>query len=415
MAAQQKQQNRLNDAKLRSLKPRERPYEKADGNGLFVEVLPAGTIAWRYRYWLHGRREKVSFGTWPATSLKAARLAHLEARAAVERGESPAKAKKDRKAAARAELSNQTLVSKFVEVFVQDKVRPVRKNPVQVERYIELDILPELGDQPMGSVTATDAWKVIDRLRHRGAEQAAIQVHGIMKRMFRYAVARNVIPYSPIEAIRSKEVGLAGARDRVLSKDELGEALRRVYESGRDRAHKLAFHLLAITMTRRSELVHARWDDIDLEAKEWRIPAERSKNGIAHIVYLSSQAATMFEDLRSLAGKSEWVFPMRKDPRRPIAVSTLNASMTYVDWGKIPAFVLHDLRRTAATHLHEMNYSSEVVHAALNHKRSGVRGIYNRAQYAEQRRQMLQHWADVVEGLRQDASKIVLFQNPKAA
>jgi integrase len=106
---------------------------------------------------------------------------------------------------------------------------------------------------------------------------------------------------------------------------------------------------------------------------------------------------------------------MRKDPRRPIAVSTLNASMTYVDWGKIPAFVLHDLRRTAATHLHEMNYSSEVVHAALNHKRSGVRGIYNRAQYAEQRRQMLQHWADVVEQLRQDASKIVLFQNPKAA
>lgn len=410
-----KQQNKLSDAKLRALKPREKAYEVADGGGLIADVLPAGTIAWRYRYWLNGRREKVSFGTWPATSLKAARLAFLEAKAAVERGESPAAAKKARKAAARADLSAQITVDEFAKVFVRDKVKPVRKDPEQVERYIRLDINPELGSVPIRDVTPSHAWRVVDRLRHRGAEQAAIHVHGILKRMFRYAVARAVIPYSPIEGIRSKDVGLAKARDRVLSKDELGEVLRRMYESGRDRAHKLALHVLAITMVRRGELVRARWEHVKFDLREWHIPKENSKTSVPHIVYLSTQAATMFEDLQSLAGSSEWVLPMRKDPRRPIAESTLNGSLTYVDWGAMPPFTLHDLRRTASTHLHEMDFASDVIEAALNHQIPGIRGIYNRARYAEQRKKMLQQWADIVDGLRQDASKIVLFQRPNVA
>jgi integrase len=409
------QRNGLTDARLKALKPRDTTYEVTDGHGLYIEVLAQGTKAWRYRYWLNGRREKVSLGTWPATGLKAARLAHLEARALVERGESPAAAKKARKAAARAELSEQITVKEFAEVFVRDKVKPVRKDPEQVERYIRLDIVPALGSCSMRAVTPSEVWKVIDRLRQRGAEQAAIQVHGILKRMFRYAVSRNVISYSVIEGIRSKDVGLARARDRVLSKDEIGEVMRRTYESGRDRAHKLAVHLLLITMVRRGELVQARWDDVKLAKDEWHVPKENSKTGVPHIIYLSTQAELMFEELHSLAGGAAWVFPMRKDPRRPMAESTLNKSLTYVDWGNIPAFTLHDLRRTASTHLHEMEYASDVVEVALNHKIPGIRGVYNRARYAEQRKRMLQHWADVVDGLRQDAGKITLFQRPKAA
>lgn len=415
MTRKPRQRNGLTDARLKALKSRETSYEVADGFGLYVEVLPKGTKAWRYRYWLNGRREKVSLGTWPATSLKTARLAHLEARALVERGESPRAAKKARKAAARAELSGQVTVEEFAKVFVRDKVRPVRKDPEQVERYIRLDIVPELGSHPMRGVTQKEVWIVIDRLRHRGSEQAAIQVHGILKRMFRYAVARNVVPYSAIENVRSKDVGLAKSRDRVLSKDEIGEVLRRMYESGRDRAHKLAVHLLLITMVRRGELIRARWDDLKLDIGEWHIPKENNKTGVPHIVYLSSQARLMFEELQSLAGGSEWVFPMRKDPKRPIAEPTLNTTLTYVDWGKIPRFTLHDLRRTASTHLHEMEYASDVIEVALAHKIPGIRGVYNRARYADQRKKMLQHWADIVETLRQDASKIILFQAPKAA
>jgi integrase len=168
-------------------------------------------------------------------------------------------------------------------------------------------------------------------------------------------------------------------------------------------------------MVRRGELVRARWDDIKLEAGEWHIPKENSKTGVPHIVYLSTQARLIFEELQVLAGSSPWVFPMRKNPRRPTCESTLNSSLAYVDWGEIPEFTLHDLRRTASTHLHEMEYASDVIEVALNHKIGGVRGVYNRARYAEQRRKMLQHWADVVDGLRQDASKIVLFRRSQAA
>lgn len=405
----------LTEAKLKTLKPRQKPYEVADSHGLYVEVMPSGTRAWRYRYRLNGRREKLSFGTWPATSLKDARIAHLAARGAVERGESPATAKRERRRKARAEWSESVSVKEFSEVFLRDQVLPVRKDPEQVKRYLRLDIEPELGARAIRDVTAADLWRVIDRLRARGAAQAAIQVHGILKRLFRYAVARGVIPYSPVEAIRSKEVGLARSRDRVLSSDEIGEVLRRMYESGRDLSHKLAVHLLLITMVRRGELVGARWEHIDFEKGEWHIPKEGSKTGVPHVVYLSTQAREMFEQLRSLAGGSPWVLPMRKDPRRSIVECTLNYSMTYVSWGEIPHFTLHDLRRTASTHLHEMEYPSDVVEVALNHRIPGVRGIYNRARYAEQRRKMLQHWADVVDGLRRDAAKIQLFRKARAA
>jgi integrase len=98
-----------------------------------------------------------------------------------------------------------------------------------------------------------------------------------------------------------------------------------------------------------------------------------------------------------------------------MAEATLNKSLTYVDWGTIPSFTLHDLRRTASTHLHEMEFASDVIEAALNHRIPGIRGIYNRARYAEPRKRMLQQWADIVEGLRRDASKIVLFKRPEAA
>jgi len=139
---------------------------------------------------------------------------------------------------------------------------------------------------------------------------------------------------------------------------------------------------------------------VDFEQAEWHIPAEHSKTGKPHIVFLSRQAIALFRELRALAGGSELVMPGRGSLTKPFAHNAINTALkTALQGQDIPAFTIHDLRRTASTLLHENGWPSDMVEKALNHTIGGVRGVYNRAEYAPQRREMLQFWADTIEQL----------------
>ena len=152
----------------------------------------------------------------------------------------------------------------------------------------------------------------------------------------------------------------------------------------------------------------ARWQHLDLEQGEWHIPAEHSKTGKPHIVFLSRQAVALFRELRALSGGSELVMPGRGSLTRPFAHNAINTALkTALQGQDIPAFTIHDLRRTASTLLHENGWPSDVVEKALNHTIGGVRGVYNRAEYAPQRREMLQFWADTIERLMTTGQVVV--------
>jgi integrase len=151
------------------------------------------------------------------------------------------------------------------------------------------------------------------------------------------------------------------------------------------RAHKMALHLLIVCMVRKSELIEAKWDELDLEDGEWAIPGERMNKEKPHLVHLSRQAVAMFEELRGLASGSEWVFPSTHKRTQPIAHSTLNVAVRALDVD-VRDFVIHDFRRTASTHLHEAGFNSDWIEKCLAHETKGIRGVYNRAQYADQRR-----------------------------
>jgi integrase len=190
------------------------------------------------------------------------------------------------------------------------------------------------------------------------------------------------------------------ARERFLSPQEIRLFLRTVYHSNIRRQFKLSLHLLLITMTRKSELRLARWDHVDFDAGEWAITVENSKTGKPHIVYLSTQAKRLFEELKQLAGRSEYVLPGRGVIDRPFAHNAINKAMFQATQSlDVPHFTIHDLRRTSSTLLHENDWSSDVIEKAMNHNVGGVRGVYNRAQYADQRRKMLQDWANYVDTL----------------
>ena len=403
----------LTDTALRALKARGKPYQVADGGGLVIEVMPGGAKVWRLRYRLAGKPEKLTIGKYPAVSLAKARLRREEARVMLAEGRSPAGAAQAAKRALRDPGPGGNTLAEFARYWLAEVAEKANKNPRNVRRYVETDIVPGLGGKRLEDVTPADVLTLCDRIKKRGADQSALQVRNILKRIYAYAIARLRAEFNPAAALEARYIATAKSRDRALTKDEIGKLLRSVYGSSMRRAHKLAIHLLLLTMVRKADLIGAKWEHVNLDAGTWEIP--ETKTGKPHIVYLSRQVRELFSELRELACGSPYVLPSRSRLQEPIAHSTLNVAIRALGV-EIADFVLHDFRRSASTHLHEAGFPADVVEKALAHTIGGVRGIYNRAEYAEQRRAMLQQWADMVESwLNAKGAEVVTLGIARAA
>jgi integrase len=432
----------LTDTKLRKLKPREQTFSESDGGGLFIEVTSSGKKGWGLRYRLAGKQEKARLGEYPAYSLAEARAWREDCAALVKRGLSPMALKRgdpipnDAKPEARemaqtflrnwcwqavekvrakeAEAKAADTVEAFAWRWYAEVAEPGNSNPRNIKRVLEKDVIPAIGAKQVAEVTVTDVLAITDRIKARGADQMALQTRNVMKRLFAYAIAREKATFNPAAAVEAKFIATARSRDVALTPDEIGRLLRAIYQSSMKRAHKLALHLLILCMVRKSELIEARWEEIDFDKAEWAIPGERMKKDKPHLVPLSRQAVAMFEELKGLASGSEWVFPSRGSLNKPIAHSTLNVAVRALEFD-VRDFVIHDFRRTASTHLHEAGFNSDWIEKCLAHETKGIRGVYNRAQYADQRREMLQWWADFVDSQIQDGrGKVIIGPFGKA-
>jgi len=400
---------KLSDTSIRALKPKAQRYERADERGLFIEVLPSAEKTWRYRYRLNGRREKVTIGPYPEVSLSDARKRRFEFAQMVERGESPARTKQRQKTAARTARTVRELGQAFCAEIVDKKYR----RPVDAKRYFTRDIYPAIGSILVKDVMPEDVLTVIERIMHRGSDRAARTARGLLKRMFDYAIHRRAVLSNPVAEVAPAVTGKASERQRTLSTIELREFLTALDKAEDTPTLKVALNLILLTMVRKGELTHARWEHVNLDAAEWLVPAENSKTSQPHTVYLSSQALALFRELKNLAGDAQWVLPGR-DGRKPISAHTLNVMLYRHNNFGLKSFVIHDLRRTASTLLHEAGFQSDVIEKALNHTIKGVRGVYNRAEYADQRRKMLQWWADHVDAV-QSGAKVVIGRFGRAA
>lgn len=384
----------LTDSAIRALKSKSARYVVTDERGLILEIHPTGNMAWRFRYRLKGKAETASIGRYPALSLKSARQKRDELAAIVARDQSPAKEKQRSKQA----LSGTTTVKQFGERYFVDIASRALKEPKHVRRYLEKEIYPDLGSTAMCDVTIADVQRIVYRKRDSGREAAAAAIRNLLKRMFDYAMARQVTPTNPALALPMRFITKPKARDRNLSPDEIRLYLQTLYKSNIRRQFKIGLHLILLTMARKSELLFSRWDDVHFDDAEWHVPVENSKTGKPHIVYLSAQALELFRELQVLGGGSELVMPGRGSLTKPFAHNSMNHALKGVNF-PIAAFTIHDMRRTASTRLHEAGFESDVIEKALNHTIGGVRGVYNKAEYAPQRRKMLQFWSDYVADL----------------
>ena len=401
----------LTDTALKALKPRDKTYTVTDANGLYVEVFPTGGTVWRYRYRRDGKQEKLTLGKYPAISLKNARIKRDEAARKVAMGSSPAKQKQLAKVAA----ADATTVAEFGERFFREIVAKDRQDMTTPRRYFEKSILPVIGAKPVREVTTEDVRSVIWKKKDEGFDAAAGEIRGVLKRMFDYALTCGLAPVNPVLALPMRHVHRATSRERALSAEEIRAFLKAAFESNIRRQFKIGLHLILLTMVRKSELLLARWAHVDFEQAEWHIPPEHSKTGKPHIVFLSRQSVALFKELQALAGTSELVMPGRGSLTKPFAHNAINTALKIALAGQpIPSFTIHDLRRTASTMLHENGWPSDVVEKALNHTIGGVRGVYNRAEYEPQRKEMLQFWADYIEALA-TSGKVIMGRFKRVA
>ena len=219
-----------------------------------------------------------------------------------------------------------------------------------------------------------DVQAIVYRKRDNGRVASAMQLRGVMKQMFDYALEVQQVTMNPAAMVATRYIGKARKRSRVLTPQEIRLYLHTIYQSNIRRQFKLALHILLLTLSRKSELLQARWQHVDFVAGEWLIPEENAKTGKPHIVYMATQVAAMLKELKALAGESELVMPGRSSITKPFAANALNQALEGLTFNMDP-LTIHDLRRTGATLLTENGFNRDVIEKALSHEKQGIRGV----------------------------------------
>lgn len=391
----------LSELKIRALLKEGKPVAGlADGNGLSFRITSKGTACWILRYRIGGRQKALYLGQYPEIPLSEARRLALSARGRVMQGEDVARTKKLEK----GERASAGTVQELADEYATRVLDREYKVPGPWRKLIERNIVPSLGKLLVREVTDRDIIACIDKVTDRGARSEANHTLRVLKRMFRYGKSRRYLDRSPAADIGTDAAGgREKSRDRALKPAELAAFLRALDGADIHRADRYALRLLILSMVRVSELVEARWEDIDLASGEWTIPD--SKNGKSYVIPLPPVGVEWFKALQVLSGGSEWVLPARRREGRPnVNRETLNRAQRKVRPEGVADFTLHDLRRTGRTQLAALRVPSEVAERCLNHTLPGVEGIYNRHDYLTERRRALARYAGLLARLEAKAS-----------
>ena len=416
----------LTDMKLKALKPTGKIYKVADQQGLYVAVTRTGVVSFRFDYRVNGRRETLVIGQYDpnlgakkprdlveldygmSLSLAEARLLLTRAHRSVEQGESPSRTKVEKRVEATDALTFGKWAEKyFAEADLAESTRSMRKS------VYDRNLAEEFGRLKLEEITPVRLMARCEKIKERGAAAPAVQSREIVLQVFRFVQARGLKVDNPAEAIRPSAIATFKARDRALSPAEIHTFFNALDQTATMSTLRLAVKFMLLTLVRKSEFIEATWDEVNFETAIWTIPKERMKAGRPHNVYLSQQALDILVAFKTCFSASSYLHPGRYETELPISAATLNrvidATVTLIRGRRedFEPFTVHDLRRTASTLLHEAGFNSDWIEKCLAHEQRGVRAIYNKAEYAEQRRAMLQTWADMLDGWIKNGANVV--------
>lgn len=391
----------LTDTALRNLKPGAAPYKLADRDGMYVTVSTAGTIAFRYDYRLNGRRETLTIGRYgPAgISLAMAREKLLDAKRAIGNGKSPAMEKqREKRRLTEAKTFGEFTVKWLAGAKMAETTRSMRKS------IIDRDITPVFKNRLLGEISADDLRALCQKVKARGAPATAVHVRDIVKQIYVFAILHGEKVANPADDVGAASIATFVPKDRALTPTEIRLMYRQMESVATYPTIRLALRMILLTLVRKSELIQATWNEVDFEAALWTIPKSRMKGRNPHNVYLSRQALDIMVALHTCAGGSKYVLPSRYDADRCMSQATLNrVTQIVAERAKaaglpLEPFTVHDLRRTGSTLLNEVGFNGDWIEKCLAHEDGrSSRAVYNKAEYAEQRRHMLQEWANMVD------------------
>jgi integrase len=392
----------LTDTQARQAKARSTPYKLADQGGLYLHVSITGCKSWRYDYRLQGRRETLTIGKYPDVTLAGARELHAAARREVAKGDSPAKVKRQQR-----ETRSDTFQAVATEWY--STLAPHRSASWReaTHRWLTKELYPAIGSKPMRDIKPADILSVMRKLEARGTACTANHVRQTASRVFQHAIRNLRAEYDPAQSLRGAVVIPRTEHHAALAAKDIPAFLLAIKADSGKWTTRLAVKLLLLTLVRKSELLNATWDEVDFDRGEWRIPGGRTKMKAPHIVPLSMQAVDCFRELQALLLRVQVCPPHHGDLWRPMGHSTLNALFNRM--GYQGTLTVHGLRANASTLLNEQGFRPDVIERQLAHtERNKVRASYNHAQYFEERRHMLQHWANYLDAVTSGAAVTAL-------
>jgi integrase len=386
----------LTNTEVSQAKPKSKEYNLSDGQGLMLRVKPNGGKQWIFNYYrpFNNKRANISLGTFPEITLAEARAKRAEARELLAKKIDP-KEDRDKKAQLEAEANSNTfkyIAMRFYEI-KKTSLNPT--NAKKVWRSIELHLFPELGDIP---ISRLEAPKVINTLRPL-ADKSLETVKRLCQRINEimiYAVNTGIITSNPLAGISKAFSAPAKKHYPTIPPSELPEFMTALSRANIKLTTRCLIEWQLHTMVRPSEAAGTRWDEINLEAGLWTIPAERMKKQRVHIVPLTPQALALLEFIKPISSRSDYVFPSDRNYRKPACKSSANMAIKRMGYhGKL---VSHGLRSIASTALNEQGFDYDVIESCLAHvDKDEVRAAYNRTDYLERRKKIMSWWSDFIE------------------
>lgn len=385
----------LTDTKCKTAPPKASSYKLTDGDGMFLLVKPNGGKYWRMKYRYAGKEKLLALGVYPEISLAEARRRRVDARKTLAAGQDPSESKKEtkRQQQASAENNMEAVAREWYEHHLHEWAAHYARDVIN---RLETHIFPKLGTRPIADITSVELLSCLKVIEKSGALDMAQRMMQTCGQVFRYAIITGRTRYNPVQDLRGALKTPIRKHHAHLKADELPEFLAKLEAYDGEPLTKLALQLLILTFVRTTELRGARWEEVNFDKAEWRIPAERMKMKDPHIVPLCKQALKVLRKIQGHSGNREHIFPNQQRPAQCMSENTMLFAIYRM--GYHSRTTGHGFRATASTILNENGFPPDHIERQLAHcERNKVRAAYNHAQYLPERRKMMQWWGDYVD------------------
>jgi len=401
----------LTDMQIQRVKATAKQKTIFDGDGLYLLVKPCGSKLWNFKYRHLGKQKLMSFGKYPEVSLVAARQARFEARKLLAQDIDPGEFRRTNRAL-KKELTANTfeMVAREWHLKFSSAGKWSPTHAGDILHRLEKDIFPPLGSRPISDIKPNDLLKVLERVASRGALDTAHRLRHHCGMIFRYAVITERMERDIAADLRGALPPVKNGNHAAFTKpQDVATLLRAIDEYEGSYVVKCALQLLPLAFCRPGELRAAEWREFDFDKAMWEIPADRMKMKNPHLVPLSRQAIEILKSLQTLTGGGKYVFPSQRSALRCMSDAALTAALRRMGFTK-EEMTAHGFRATARTMIRErLKQHPEYIEIQLSHVTKSQNGTaYDRVAFLDERIEMMQQWADYLDGLKTLAKVIPL-------